>query len=325
MFEVNSSTITNSSLVDTALNLSPATNAVLLTANIIIVTTGILGNGIILFGSLIYKAIHLDRVSLIFLESVALSDLVITLMVYLPNLVTLSAQRWVMGQGLCWFLAFFKYVPYLSEILVILVTSCFRLKTLMSPMSSKMSPRSAKIIVFLAWLSSLLFALVWSCTGTYAEYMPLYLHCHPSLKKTTVSSIFRLSVMLLIMLPMVVIVSANISILRIVRGFRGDGRVPLKKLPQSSAAADTSGQETSGKDVSSGRRDVSGSSEQSHVQSCVVLHNTAPNRKALVTISCICWAFIVSYVPFANYIILILARVQLPVWLGKFLKIFVLL
>ena len=52
MFEVNSSTITNSSLVDTALNLSPATNAVLLTANIIIVTTGILGNAIILFGSL---------------------------------------------------------------------------------------------------------------------------------------------------------------------------------------------------------------------------------------------------------------------------------
>ena len=317
MFEVNSSTITNSSLVDTAL--SPAAYAVLLTANVIIVTAGILGNGIILFGSLIYRAIHLDRVSIIFLQSVALSDLVITLMVYLPNLVTLSAQRWVMGQGLCWFLAFFKFVPYLSEILVILVTSCFRLKTLTSPMTCKMSQRSARIIVFLTWLSSLLFALVWSGLGTYAEYMPLYLHCHPSQKKTTVNSIFRVSLMLLIMLPMVVIVSANIAILRIVRGF------PLKKLPQSSATADTSGQERSGKDVSSGRRDVSGSSEQSHVQSCVVLHNTAPNRKALVTISCICWAFIVSYVPFANYIILILARVQLPVWLGKFLKIFVLL
>ena len=59
MFEVNSSTITNSSLVDTAL--SPAAYAVLLTANVIIVTAGILGNGITLFGSLIYRAIHLDE------------------------------------------------------------------------------------------------------------------------------------------------------------------------------------------------------------------------------------------------------------------------
>ena len=127
--------------------------------------------------------------------------------------------------------------------------------------------------------------------------------------------------MLLIMLPMVVIVSANIAMLRIVRGFRGDGRVPLKKLPQSSATADTSGQERSGKDVSSGRRNVSGSSDQSHVESCVVLNNTVPNQKALVTISCICWAFIVANGPLAIYIILMQARVQLPVWAGKLLKI----
>ena len=48
-------------------------------------------------GSLKYNALKMDKISLIIIEHLALSDILITVFLYIPTLLTLLSEQWVLG------------------------------------------------------------------------------------------------------------------------------------------------------------------------------------------------------------------------------------
>ena len=62
---------------------------------------GLLGNGTVLYSSMRYNAIRLDKASLILIQNLAVADILYTICDILPQFVTYIAGRWVLGKVYC--------------------------------------------------------------------------------------------------------------------------------------------------------------------------------------------------------------------------------
>ena len=123
MFEVDTRNITEISDILPLTSLTPTTHVILIIYNVFVVLVGILGNLVVLYSSLQHQAIKLDPVSLMFVHTLAVSDILLTLTMFLPMLVTLLWRRWVLGPGLCYLVAFLATPPLINEVLTILLIS----------------------------------------------------------------------------------------------------------------------------------------------------------------------------------------------------------
>ena len=85
-----------------------------------VVIVGIGGNSAVLYLSLVHKALKLDAISLMFVHHLAVSDIMVSLLLYLPTLVVLCARRWVLGKFLCFGVAFSFFIPLIYEVFTIL-------------------------------------------------------------------------------------------------------------------------------------------------------------------------------------------------------------
>ena len=68
-----------------------------------IVLSCLVGDTLILVGSLRYKAIKLHKVLVVFIQYIAVADLAIAIFRVLPGAVSLTANEWVLGEFLCYF------------------------------------------------------------------------------------------------------------------------------------------------------------------------------------------------------------------------------
>jgi hypothetical protein len=123
MFEVDTANITEISDILPLTSLTPVTHILLTIYNTAVVLVGILGNLVVLYSSLRHQAIKLDPVSLMFVHTLAVSDILITLLTFLPMLATLIGRRWVLGSELCYLVAFLSSPPLVNEVLTILSIS----------------------------------------------------------------------------------------------------------------------------------------------------------------------------------------------------------
>lgn len=55
-----------------------------------------------------------------FVHNLAVSDVLVTLTMFLPMLVTLLARRWVLGRWVCYLVAFAASPPLVNEVLTVL-------------------------------------------------------------------------------------------------------------------------------------------------------------------------------------------------------------
>ena len=81
---------------------------------------GVAGNSAVLYLSLVHKALKLDPITLMFVHNLAVSDILVSLLLYLPMFIVLCTKRWVLGKGLCIGVAFLFFVPLIYEVLTIL-------------------------------------------------------------------------------------------------------------------------------------------------------------------------------------------------------------
>ena len=81
---------------------------------------GLFGNTTVLYLSLVHNALKLDPISLMFIHHLAVSDILVSLIMFLPMLIVLCARRWVLGKVLCFGSAFLFSVPLIYEVLTIL-------------------------------------------------------------------------------------------------------------------------------------------------------------------------------------------------------------
>ena len=72
---------------------------------------GIIGNSIVIYSSVRYSAVKLDRISLIFTQHLALADILYILLVVFPRCTTFFAGQYVFGTGYCFLTAQLAVFP----------------------------------------------------------------------------------------------------------------------------------------------------------------------------------------------------------------------
>ena len=97
MFAVDSESIRNNTdLVSVFGTDYGVLKGIMITITLLIIIMGVSGNIIVLIGSIKYKALKMDKVSVILLENVAVADLMMTIMFCIPMLITLIAEKWTL-------------------------------------------------------------------------------------------------------------------------------------------------------------------------------------------------------------------------------------
>lgn len=139
-----------------------------LTLNLFIITFGLLGNAAVLIGSTRYRALKMDKISLVFVHNIAIADIVIIITRYIPTTVTILARDWVFGRGGCFLLGVLSNVPSCAEIITIVLLSFHRLKVLRQTPSQRLlnfqhKLRAYQVAVAVSWVFTI---CLWLLTAT---------------------------------------------------------------------------------------------------------------------------------------------------------------
>ena len=73
----------------------------LMTYKILLSVSALIGDTMILIGSIKYDAIKLHKILVIFIQQIAVADILLILFSVLPGTVALAADGWILGQPLC--------------------------------------------------------------------------------------------------------------------------------------------------------------------------------------------------------------------------------
>ena len=76
----------------------------------VIATGGLIGNGTVIYSTLRYNAIKIDEISLIFVQNLAIGDMLTTLAMVFPQFVTWVTGEWVLGEIYCFISAQLNFV-----------------------------------------------------------------------------------------------------------------------------------------------------------------------------------------------------------------------
>ena len=190
----------------------------------------------------------MDKVSLLFVENLALADFTLALTRYLIKLITLCSSRWVMGEAVCFITVFISYIVNGAEILITTAISVYRLFVLTHTMDSHISTKYVKMFIVLVWLSTGCVVAVLTIGDTIVYFNPDYFDCDWHL--VSLKLYWKISECLYLALPVAVIIIINIWILIIA------GRHAKNKTGEK-----------------------------------------LPSKSAVITVSSICWVFVVSYIP----------------------------
>ena len=118
---------------------------------------GILGNGTVLYSSLRYNAIRLDRVSVVLIQNLAVADVLYTITNIIPRLITYITGKWVLGTVYCFISAHFSFILGSANAFIVLLITSYRLLLVTRPLAY-VTLCSAKLALVVVW--------VFASTGT---------------------------------------------------------------------------------------------------------------------------------------------------------------
>ena len=158
-------------------NMSTATRVTLTILNSLIILLGLLGNSFVLFASLKYRAVDIDRISILLIENLAAADLLIVIIEFVPMLVTLIANGWVLGDVVCNVQSYGRFVPFVAETVLIMAMSCYRTHVVLNPPLVPIRVVWFYLVVALAWLIPALTCLAFPLPHAEAHFSPPQLAC----------------------------------------------------------------------------------------------------------------------------------------------------
>ena len=176
---------------------------------IIMTIFGLFGNGTVFYSSVRYNAIKLDKVSLIFVQNLAVADILYTLCVIFPQMITYLSRGWVLGKVYCFINAQLSFIPGSVNALTVLLISTYRVRLITNPFYS-ISSTTARVISLLAWLlgtAGTIISLSYKCTSSFS---PLNAKCMSSVYSHVVAGkLLNLALVVIIMIPLLVITIEN--------------------------------------------------------------------------------------------------------------------
>ena len=185
----------------------------------------IVGNTIILLATTRYRAIRLDKTSVVLIKHIAICDLVTGIFAVHPVLAALLHGGWPYGTVFCYVFNYLKAPSFLAAILLICGLHLSKLHTLLRPLNalgrnSKQGKKISLVILVSSFCPGLVQIAIDSqdIAFDYRSFMCTYLFTAPMWK--TVST---LVIALFVFLPNLIVVGSSIALLWLIR--KTEGRV----------------------------------------------------------------------------------------------------
>ena len=148
-----------------------------------------------------------------FIKCLAVTDILILLSSAVPILTTLLSKSWVLGQTVCFIHANFIFVPGISQNIIILMISCYKLHYIMKPFTTPLSPTTARSSIILVYIFSSIYTLVAITISDGAEFTQPDLSCIPRFENPRIKLYSTVGILMLNFLPSVVMFVVNVVIL----------------------------------------------------------------------------------------------------------------
>ncbi|KAL5253418.1 hypothetical protein ACHWQZ_G013263 [Mnemiopsis leidyi] len=176
---------------------------------------GTFGNLLILYASVKYNAINLDKVSLVFLSNIAVVDITWTVTTTLTICITNSCgNRWFLGKTLCGLVAYLRHPFAATEILLICLVSCHRIFTIKQALrANSFTPRHAYLLTALSWILPQSVLVVSFLYSVDVKFVPLLSTCVNQIIHDTdprVKMSVKVLMFLLVIVPFVLTIVTNI-------------------------------------------------------------------------------------------------------------------
>ena len=127
---------------------------------------GLLSNVFVLYATIAHNAIRLDRVSVWIINNLAVVDIVNSLIVLLPNLLTQYYDgRWIFGRGSCYVYSCFRLSFFAANIFLIMVMSLNKLMRCLFPFRNLDSSRLQRIVITFVTVFIGLIPSAWNVFG----------------------------------------------------------------------------------------------------------------------------------------------------------------
>ena len=226
MMNVNETSFIREQNVVEELGLSYTTYVFILVLNLLIVLIGLLGNISVLYSSVKYKAIKVDRISRALLEALTISDIAILVLYFTPMLITLCGKRWILGSVVCFLSGLISEVPFYFQVMVKTIISCYRLWVCKSKRSVQGlwvgKTYIVKLCIMALLIPALAPAIVFMTHQSTFNFVPKILRClsnHHSRTGGVTEAYKQLSILTIafIAIPTVIILTTNASIWIIVQ------------------------------------------------------------------------------------------------------------
>ena len=180
----------------------------------LILVISLYGNTTVLYSSIRYNTIPLDSISIFLVRNLAVADLLYTVIIVLPMVVTYSAGGWVLGDGWCWVMSQLTFIPGTVNTLTVLTITLVRLRIMCRPLSD-IPAVLGPVVVGVIWVVSLLATILSLSYGSASVFSPEAARCNSSIYRDPEGGLVFLIVAtgLLIILPVFCITLGNIAIL----------------------------------------------------------------------------------------------------------------
>ena len=128
---------------------------------IFVIISSLIGDTTILIASIKYRAFKLHKYMVIIIEHIAICDLMVTITAVITSTTSLFADRWILGEFLCYTLPYATYYFPVTGSLLICVMTSSKLFILKYPLKAVIWPsKRAHLICGSAWTTALVLPLI---------------------------------------------------------------------------------------------------------------------------------------------------------------------
>eukprot|EP00116_Pleurobrachia_bachei_P004974 sb/3465236/ len=176
---------------------------------------GIGGNLIVILATLKYTVFSLDSITMVFVRHLAIADIFYVCLRIFPSLTVHFGRGWVLGRGICQFVANTVMISTLASMNFILTISVHRLLRCMFPLRFSLSVRNkATILALILWAYSCLGTVVSLSLNIDVYFKPGISACdieYSGNSRTDVKTAALIGVVMQMLIPFISIILINIA------------------------------------------------------------------------------------------------------------------
>ena len=173
---------------------------------------GLLGNGLVIYSSIRYNAIQMDKISLLLVQNLAVADFIYILNNVLPSAVTYIAKKYILGPVYCFLSAQTSFIYAQVNTVTVLSITMYRLWILLAPFRP-VTHGAAKVGVVVIWITACATTILCLAYKSESKFSPKSAKCFSTIytnQSLTASILFRVIFGGAVLFPVVIIGIINV-------------------------------------------------------------------------------------------------------------------